>query len=388
MSWSKKGKRSMDRSAECISPGASHRCTTVPASEARRQASRVNGRASRGPKTAAGKERSARNACRHGLSRPAVLLPELAQELATLARAIAGPGAGRERFGMACPVAAAQIDVGRVRQARRSLLAALPLDTSAIARAAALDRYERRALSRRKLAIRRFDAAFPSGVRPGDSKAVAMHRLRSTERTRRVHAPAPQSVRTNPGGWRPRATLRPNDPEGRGNLAKRTQGGGAAGPRFDQTNPRGFVRRTPYRPNELEGYSLRPSNLAERTRGAEAPGCGFAKTNPRRLCCPGSDWPNKPERCLADGCSTVFRAGIFRSTSTRHFGLTERAKAAPRRRSCPAALLSFCSQRGRAHGRQKYFRRAEITAYAGARACLVAAPERVCPLLADLFGCR
>jgi hypothetical protein len=113
-------------------------------------ANRANAKKSTGPKTAVGKLRSSRNAYRHGLSVPGdqAIFPN------TIAHDRAGGQEGRDRL----EFAQAQKEVLQIRAIRTEKWAAINLDGSRdyglkdLKRLAALDRYERYALTKRRRA--------------------------------------------------------------------------------------------------------------------------------------------------------------------------------------------------------------------------------------------
>ena len=95
-------------------------------------ANRANAQASTGPRTAAGKARSARNAVRHGLCSPRGADLEVTRSIERWGRALAGEATGEERELGYC-IAAAHVELERVRKARLEIYNADPR----IARAAA-----------------------------------------------------------------------------------------------------------------------------------------------------------------------------------------------------------------------------------------------------------
>ncbi len=79
-----------------------------------------------GPRTAAGKMRSRRNAYRHGLAMPVCLDPTVSAQVEKVAQQIAGPCASETVMRLARQAAEAQIDVVRSRQARCRILETPP----------------------------------------------------------------------------------------------------------------------------------------------------------------------------------------------------------------------------------------------------------------------
>ena len=144
------------------------------ASERQLRANRENAMRSTGPKTAAGRLKSSRNALRHGLSLPLTADPAATMKAGQIAQLLAPEAANDLQVVAAVEMAQAQVQLLRVAAVRRKLIAGLEVGSvnlNQVRRLAAVDRYERQALVRRRRAARKLSAAGGTSTDRGEWKA-------------------------------------------------------------------------------------------------------------------------------------------------------------------------------------------------------------------------
>jgi hypothetical protein len=128
------------------------------ATEKQIAANRANAKHSTGPRTAAGKLKSSRNAFRHGLS-GYIPLDLHSAEVNLIARELAGEHATADRLASATDFAGAQMELLRIREIRTDQFAEVDINGLSnlrqLQRLAALDRYERYALTKRRRASKK-----------------------------------------------------------------------------------------------------------------------------------------------------------------------------------------------------------------------------------------
>ena len=128
------------------------------ATEKQIAANRANARKSTGPRTAAGKKKSSRNAYQHGLSRPDQSDPSSAAKIDAIAQLLSKPCATDDQLTAAQDYANAQWSLARIRAIRAAQWAKIDLNetleanTKELKRLASLDRYERYELTKRRRA--------------------------------------------------------------------------------------------------------------------------------------------------------------------------------------------------------------------------------------------
>lgn len=115
---------------------------------------RKNAQKSTGPKSSLGKRRSSKNALDHGLAIPASTIGSLKGDIEILAHSIARACGMETVTDLSWRAAEAQVEIFRLGRARAAMLSSKIGTDELSSKLSRLDRYYRRAFSRRNRALR------------------------------------------------------------------------------------------------------------------------------------------------------------------------------------------------------------------------------------------